>query len=192
MPLQNPHGIWRIRLDGSEQAFRKPSATIDGNMFPWCAIHLVTGRLYTSSYDTPSFLRAYERMTLKYLPEDDIPLQKVSMSLDRVQGGTFSPRGRLILVRSDDNALFCYSGLSGHCFSAKKLGDFDSSSSEVEDVVVAPWQINNIPTPVHILELDNDAGTDDFYLHSYAVAAPDRLIGCRGGSGNIVEALSAV
>jgi hypothetical protein len=57
---------------------------------------------------------------------------------------------------------------------------------------VAPWQINNIPTPVHILELDNDAGTDDFYLHSYAVAAPDRLIGCRGESGNIVEALSAV
>jgi hypothetical protein len=175
VPIQKPHGIWRIRLDGSEQAFHKPSAMPDSNMFPWCAIHPVTGLLYTSSYDAPSFLHAYERMTLNHMPEDKIPLQKISMFLDRVQGAAFSPRGRLILVRSDYNAVFCYSGLNGHCFGAKKLGDFGSSFSEVEDVVVASWQINNVRTPVHILELDNDLDTDDFYLHSYAVPVPDQL-----------------
>lgn len=145
-------------------------------MFPWCAIHPVTGRLYTSSYDSPSFVRAYERMTLNYLPQDDIPLQKATMLLDCVQGGTFTPRGRIILARCYDNAVFCYSGLNGHFFGSKELGDFGSFASEVEDVTVRPWQLNNVSTPVHILELDNDIeDTDDFYLHSYSVPDPNRL-----------------
>jgi hypothetical protein len=176
VPIQDPHGIWRIRLDGSEQHFHEPSAKPDGNMFPWCAIHPVTGRLYTSSYDSPSFLCAYERRTLDYLPQDDISLQKATIPLDRVQGAAFTPRGRIILVRCDDNAMFCYSGLNGYCFGSTTLGNFGSFASEVEDVAVGPWQLNSISTPVHILELDNDIdNTDDFYLHSYSVPDPARL-----------------
>jgi hypothetical protein len=176
VPIQHPHGIWRTRLDGSQQSFYTPDITPDGNMFPWCAIHPVTGRLYTSSYDSPSFVRAYDAMTLKYTKEDDIRLQKISMFVDRVQGAVFSPRGRLILVRSGYNAVFSYSGLNGHCFGSRQLGDFGHSGSEVEAVVVTPWQINRVPTPVHILELDNDlVDPDDFHLHSYSVPKPAQI-----------------
>ena len=62
------------------------------------------------------------------------------------------------------------------------LGDFLRSNdvqrtarSEVQAVTVRRWQIGGTLTPVHILELDNDASKDDLYLHSFNIPDPSRL-----------------
>ena len=124
VPVQGPHGVWRFRVDGTEQAWRKADELPDGNLFPWCGIHPVTGVLYTINYGAPKTLFAYDRQSLDRRPADDVALEPAPIHLDRVQGGVFTKRGRLILVRSDYNAVFCYSSLNGHCFGAKRLGDF--------------------------------------------------------------------
>jgi len=176
VPTQWPFGIWRINLQTHAQAWSHVVLPDnENNQFPWCAIHPVTGVLYTANYDTPQALRAYDRSNLARRPADDIRLGPAPLPLDHVQGGTFTPRGRVLLVRSDDNAVFCYSSLNGHCFGARTLGDFGSAGSEVEAVTVRNWQINGVPTPLHIAELDNDVSQDDFYLHSFNVPEPGRL-----------------
>jgi hypothetical protein len=79
-------------------------------------------------------------------------------------------------VRSDFNAVFCFSSLNGHCFGARQLGDFGSGGSEVESVRLRSWKFAGIPAQVHILELDNDwPSKDDFYLHSFQLPYPERL-----------------
>jgi hypothetical protein len=175
VPIQKPWGIWRIDLSNGAQTWTRASVMPDENMFPWCAVHPVTGILYTCTYDYPQALRAYDRDTLAYRPQDDIPLSSGPMDLDHVQGGVFTDRGRVILVRYDFNAVFCFSSLNGYCFGAKRTGGFGSTSSELEAVVVRDWQINGIATPVHLLELDGDWDGDDLYLHSFSIPHPSQL-----------------
>ena len=182
VPIQNPRGVWRFRVDGSGQMWRKAEKLADDedDLFAWCAIHPVNGLLYTcnSSTTRPRWVRAYHPLTMARRPDDDIPLLKAPHDLHRVQGGIFTPRGRLILVRWSFNAVFVYSTLNGFCFGAKKLGDFGSTGSEVESVTIRPWNLGGTFTPVHIMELDNDAlteGSDDFYLHSYSIPDPAKL-----------------
>src|SRR6185295_14331045 len=99
----------------------------------------------------------------------------------KVQGGTFTDRGRLLLVRAriegqGFNGVFCFSSLNGHCFGAKRTGDFNSWGSELEAVAVRDWQIDGTATPVHLLELDNDlTSQDDLYLHSFSIPHPSQL-----------------
>jgi hypothetical protein len=132
--------------------------------------------LYTCNFDTPDRLLAYERESLGRRPADDIRLGASPIYVDRIQGGVFTAHGRVILTRSDYNAVFCFSSLNGHCFGAKKLGDFGSDGSEVEGVAVRAWQFDGTRAEVHILELDNDVVSgDDFYLHSFQVADPGGL-----------------
>lgn len=176
VPIQKPYGVWRFTTDDKVHEWHKARALSEENMFPWCAIHPVTGLLYTCNYDKPNFLRAYDRNTLAYLPQHDIPLGKTSLSLDKVQGGVFTSHGRVLIVRWDFNAVFCFSALNGYCFGAKKLGDFGSVGSEVESVTVRPWRFGDRVAFIHIMELDNDyLEDDDLYLRSYFVPDPDRL-----------------
>jgi hypothetical protein len=180
--IQAPHGVWRFRVDHTQQEWRKADRLEDGNLFAWCAVHPVTGVLYTCNFDRPTHLRSYKYNTdtLTYRPNDNIELGRTSLDLDKVQGGTFTSRGRLLLVRWSFNAVFCFSSLNGHCFGALKLGNFGSNSmigSEVEGITVRNWSFDGVSAHIHILELDKDAGNpaDDFYLHSYQVPDPDRL-----------------
>jgi hypothetical protein len=179
VPVQHPYGVWRCRTDGDGQTWRKAAEPLpDNDLFAWCDIHPVTGVLYTSNYGKPKVLLAYDADTLARRPADDIPLRVAPLTLDDVQGGCFTDRGRLLLVRCKGNAVFCYSSLNGHCFGAQSLGDYNSTGSEVESVTIRPWQFGNAPATVHILELDNDYipfDADDFYLHSYQVPHPERL-----------------
>ncbi len=186
VPVQNPHGVWRIRVDGGEQAWAKASYPLpDDDLFPWCAVNPVTGVLYTCNFRRPHEILAYDRLTLVHRPTENIAIQTISVDVppfgtlslpDHVQGGVFTNRGRLILVCSDGNAVFCFSALNGHLFGAKKLGDFSSSGSEVESVTLRRWRFGEIAAQVHILELDNDwPDKDDFYVHSFRVPEPDRL-----------------
>jgi hypothetical protein len=116
-------------------------------------------------------------------PEDDIPLQRGPIP-NNIQGGVFTPRGRVILASgyqsglsiNEPNLLFVYSAKTGYCFGVKDLGDFGSARAEAESVTVRPWQINGALTMVHVMELDNDwSNEDDVYLHAYSVPHPELL-----------------
>lgn len=180
VPIQlqpiGPRGVWRIDLTNGLQTWARASALPDGNLFSWCAVHPVTENLYTCNYDNPPALRAYDRDTLAYRPQDDVTLLSTPIELDHAQGATFTDRGRLLVVRSGFNGVFCFSSLNGYCFGAKRTGDFGSTSSELEAVAVRDWQINGTATPVHLLELDNDwPSQDDVYLHSFSIPNPSQL-----------------
>jgi hypothetical protein len=178
VPVQGPRGVWRVRADASGQTWQKAVELPDDDLFPWCDVHPVTGVLYTSNYGRSNKVRAYDASgaDLVRRPDDDITLGNAPLDLDRVQGGFFTERGRLLLVRCDFNAVFCYSSLNGHCFGAKTLGDFGSNGSEVESVTVRTWKFGSATATVHILELDNDwPSGDDFYLHSYQVPVLSKL-----------------
>src|SRR5262249_54294051 len=107
VPVQNPYGVWRIDVATGSQTWLRPSVLPDNDMFPWCAVHPVTGVLYTCNSPQPPALRAYDRDTLAYRPQDDVPFRFAPLPLDKVQGGTFTSRGRLLLVRWDFNCVFC-------------------------------------------------------------------------------------
>ena len=175
VPVQNPHGVIKVRADFSASEWH-PVAVSDDS-FPWCAVNPLNGRLYTSLFPMHNDrkLIAYDRNTLARCPADDIVIGPTSLDLDRIQGGVFTPRGRVLLARADYNGLFCASTLTGHVFGELALGDFGSSGSEVESVTVRPWQFGGTGALVHVLELDNDwglGGGDDVYLHSYQVPDP--------------------
>jgi hypothetical protein len=172
VPVQKPYGVWKTPTDFSTHQWL-PAATTD-NRLPWCDVNPLNGRLYTSMFDIfegqHATLFAYDRDTLERRPEDDIVLAPGPIYLDRIQGGVFTEHGRVIIARSDPNAVFCFSSLTGHCFGAFKVG-----GSETEGVTVRSWHFGDITASVHVLELDNDASLDDCYLHSYHVPDPERL-----------------
>ncbi len=175
VPIQAPRGVWRINLTTAEQSWLHPPDLPGNNLFPWVAIHPVTGLLYTSNYDKPGFLRAFDpsgQNTLPHLEEHDIPLAKTNIYLDYVQGGAFTDCGRIILVRHDYNAIFCFSSLNGHFFGDRRIGTDDWD--EVESVTVRPWQFQGNLASVHVFELDNDT-MDDCYLRCFAIPDPSKL-----------------
>jgi hypothetical protein len=176
VPIQSPHVLWRLAPDGSHQTlvFVTAANQVSGAM-PWCDIHPLTDLLYTSKFDIePSespILFAYKWQDMTRVPTADIVLQKGSMYLDRVQGGVFTDRGRVLLSRTDPNRVHCYSALNGHYFGARELNEIDS---EVEGMTVRAWNFGASQAAVHVLEQDVDLASD-FYLHSYAVPDPGRL-----------------
>ena len=188
VPVQHPYGVWKVTSSFSAQRPFLPIQEVKGpdyDRFPWCDVNPFNGRLYTSeNRERNKILFAYDRETLERRPEDDIQLGSTPIHFDRIQGGVFTLRGRLIISRSGPNGIFCFSAITGHCFGGKHLGNFGSFSSEVEGVTVRPWKFGSTPANVHVLELDNDnsiptwlggGGGDDCYLHSYKVPDPERL-----------------
>jgi hypothetical protein len=179
--VQQPFGVWKARTDLSNQKFTLADGGKD--RFSWCDINPLNGRLYTCEYSTfhdvnnpNGMLFAYDRDTMKRCPEDDIIIGPTPIHFDRIQGGVFTRRGRLIICRSGPNGVFCFSAITGLCLGAKQLGDFGSGGSELESVTVRTWQFNGVPAQVHLLELDNDEpDKDDCYLHSFQVPDPAQL-----------------
>jgi hypothetical protein len=176
VPIQSPQALWRLAPDGSNQTviLLAGKDQVSGAM-SWCDIHPVTNLLYTSKYDIlqndwPT-LFAYKWQDMTRVTAD-IRLQKGSMYLDRVQGGVFTDRGRVILSRTDPNRIHCYSALNGHYFGGRELSEIDS---EGEGVTIRAWNFGSSQATVHVLEQDIDAGPSDFYLHSYSVPDPGRL-----------------
>jgi hypothetical protein len=177
VPIQSPHALWRLAPGGGNQTLVLLTADnqVSGAM-PWCDIHPVTDLLYTSKYDIESnespTLFAYKWQDMTRVPTADIVLQKGSMYLDRVQGGVFTDRGRVLLSRTEPNRVHCYSALNGHYFGARDLTEIDS---EGEGITVRAWNFGASQASVHVLEQDIDPDPSDFYLHSYGVPDPARL-----------------
>jgi hypothetical protein len=171
MPVQNPSGVWRIDVATGAQAWLR-SEVQDPDLFPWCGVNPANGLLYTIKSTVPKDLFAYDRDTLVARPQDNITLGPTPIEFKGVQGGAFTPRGRLILIESfgGPSAVFCFSALNGHCFGAKLL---DKSGPEYEAVAVRDWRVTvagpvGFPVQLHIL--DNDAK-----LYLYSVPHPELL-----------------
>jgi hypothetical protein len=178
IPIQHPYGVWKTTTDFSKAVVI--SAEKGTDRFPWCDVNPLNGRLYTSEFDhwnnANGVLFAYDRETGVRRPEDDLALGPTPIHFDRIQGGAFTRRGRLLLSRSGPNGVFCFSAVTGACFGARHLGDFGSTGSEVEGVTVRSWKFGSTMAYVHVLELDNDwSSKDDCYLHSYSVPEPGRM-----------------
>lgn len=179
VPIQlreKARGVWRFRADGTQQEWRKADVLPEGNLFAWCAIHPVTGVLYTCNYDRPSYVRAYDRETVAYRRKDDFPLSPTLLDLDKVQGGALTPRGRVLLVRWDFGAIFCFSSLNG-CFCGDLSVSYpDTWFSEIEGVTVRDWCFNRASAQVHILERNIEVPDMDWVnVHSYQVPEPECL-----------------
>jgi hypothetical protein len=178
VPIQRPAAVWKVSTDMSQHSV----TPVDGgdDLWPWCDVNPLNGRLYTCEYDAFQdgrvALLAYDRNTIERRPDDDLLLAHTPIECKNRQGGVFTRHGRLILSRSGTNGLFCFSSLTGWCFGAQKVGNFGSRGSEVEGVTVREWSFGNRLSMVQLLELDNDTfSEDDCYLHSYAVPDPGRL-----------------
>jgi hypothetical protein len=181
VPLQHPWGVWKLSATGSAAKwFSVPKPAHD--IFPWCNVNPLNGRLYTSisgpNVPQPPRLFAYDRFTLRRHPEDDITLRPPSaLHVLMTQGACFTVGGRVLMVRWQPNALYCFSALTGEFFGQHLPGNYGHSDSELESVTVARRQLSGNRTDIQLLELlelTNDV-ISDCYLHSYHVPDPQRL-----------------
>lgn len=148
-------------------------STPDGH-FSWCAVNPWNGVLYTSAWNNATALYAFDRNTGARRTQDDIALNGV---VDRVQGGAFSPNGRIYLA-SDDK-----SGKAGiHAFGlpmgrwlgfvAIEIHQGFPKYEETEGIGFGLMHTLGHPTVVHLVLLDQDALSDDIYFKSYEVPDP--------------------
>jgi hypothetical protein len=95
----------RVGVFDTELAFIGSAAACQqGSSNPWCAVDPVTGLLYSSPFDT-DHLVAYEMSVdhdgIDLRPSHAVPLYDAdgaALELERVQGGAFTPSGRLYLT----------------------------------------------------------------------------------------------
>lgn len=137
VPVQDPHGVWRIRTDFTQSHWLPADKLPEGNLFAWCDVH-PNGLLYTCNFDKPTKLYAYaigpknlvlqsaENIALKQPPpspeqiaQDSIPTWiSIPWDLtltDRVQGGCFTTHDKILLLCDVPGAgrLHCHSTLTG-------------------------------------------------------------------------------
>ncbi len=83
-----------------------------GSSNPWCAVDPLTGRLYSSPFDTDRLVAydlSVEGVGVRLTPSHTVSLHDADdtpVALERVQGGSFTPSGRLYLtVDSRDSGI---------------------------------------------------------------------------------------
>jgi hypothetical protein len=177
VPTQRPSGVWVLYDDLSRQEWWPDPAPVRPERFSWIALGPDSGLLYTSLHWAPRELQALEWQTLRRVPDRDITLGAATPKLDRVQGGAFTPAGRVLLTSSNAGGqVFCYSASDGRSQGVLELGRFH----EMEGIAVHALEVAGQRAEVHIL----DAGTDywpfvrwgdSFAVRSYAVERPEDL-----------------
>jgi hypothetical protein len=171
-------GAWVTDTDFSESRLALADELPDGDMFAWCDINPHNGLVYTAAFDNPHRLLAYELSGagLRYTSDFDIPLHG-NEKTTHVQGGCFTPNFKWLAACDVDDAeeLQCFSTLTGHLMGRRPFHtniDEGLWRNEFESV----WYTPGPPARVHLLELDNDAhSNDDFYLWHFALPGPDVL-----------------
>lgn len=180
VPVQRPDGVWVLTDSLSQQEWWPDPAP--ENLYSWLALEPGSGLLYSSVFDRPHKLAALRWRTLERVPEADIPLDRWEPFIDHVQGGVFTPSGRVLLACNDPPLLICVSALTGHRFGSLQLR---SIAEEVEGLTIVAVPVHDGRghrriADVHILDavtnnvpiLDDD---DDFYVRGYAATRPDDL-----------------
>jgi hypothetical protein len=179
VPVQRPDGVWVLSNGLSKQEWW-PAPMSEG-LYSWLAVEPGSGRLYTSMFDKPTSVVALAWQTLEHV-DTDIARGASQIAIDHVQGGAFTPNGRLLLSCNDPPLLVCVSALNGHVFGALHLSDVEG---EVEGLTIFTLTVPNSHghrgnCQVHVVDgVTNNIpivdDTDEFYIRSYAVTAPAAL-----------------
>jgi hypothetical protein len=172
------------------------SAPVDhqGTSHPWCAVSPADGLLYSSTFDTDR-LCVYRRSLdvdesgrvtgLELEHVRDVPLRGEGgepLSLQRVQGGAFSPRNHLYLACDTRNGgLRGFDVTTGRCQMHVEIR-FESGWPEqevIEGLTVLDLDDGRVPRmsgQVHVLVFDAEHQRDDYVWlrHFAARTATDR------------------
>jgi hypothetical protein len=160
---------------------------------PWCAINPVNGLLYSSSNSIDS-----DRGPIRVYRRDPSPapgsssgtkvLQKVrdfrlyaedgrALSLQRLQGGTFSSNGNLYLVIDTEEGGIMGFNPSGRRILHTPIRYVRGTGEELEGITI--WDLDAGGAPgvrgqIHVLMIDNDTWTeDDLYFKHFRVQSGD-------------------
>lgn len=167
--LENPTQVAVFDLDLNPQS-RHAVTTPDGH-FSWCAVNPWNGLLYTSAWNHASALYAFDRSTGARRAQNDIALDGV---VDRVQGGSFSPNGRIYLASDDKSGkagIYAFGLPTGRrlgCVAIEIHQGFPKYE-ETEGIGFGLMHTLGHPTVIHLVLLDQDALGDDIYFKSYQV-----------------------
>ena len=149
---------------------------------PWLAIDPKTGLLYSSIFGgkggpSVSRVKAYRidanRRRLARAPESDV-LLGVRGEVRRVQGGTITPSGFLVLsCDTMPAALRCFSMQDGREFPEPyAVAKNPHAGEELEGIAFLTSECNGRTADLHLVELDNNwPGRDHAIIKQYA--APD-------------------
>lgn len=167
--LEKPTGLMVLDADLNRLDYRRIH-TPDGHTFAWCSIHPWNGLLYTCDWVGAATAYAFDRTTAERRRDADISL---SRTIDRVQGGAFSPTGQLFLGTDDE----AHAGV--HAYSASTGAHLDHlpvevhhgapKFEEVEGMCFGPRRLGGAERVIHVVLLDMDpiATGDDIFLKSY-------------------------
>ncbi|MFD9624175.1 hypothetical protein ACFWB2_44460 [Streptomyces virginiae] len=149
-----------------------------GEWLPWCAVNPVDGLLYSSRFDADRIYAYDPDRNFRWVRTVHLP-----QFVRKIQGGFFSPNGLLYLASDHTRRIICHDlgrrGLRGGSL-AKVVGTtpipVSSGWEEVEGLALChlAWS-QGADTWVIALVLDNDANTDDVFLHFYSVPDPTAI-----------------
>ncbi len=177
VPTQRPSGVWILAGDLTTQDWWADPAPVRPERFSWIDRSPSNGLLYTSLHWHPSHVQALEWETLRRVPEADIRLDPASVVLDRVQGGAFTPNGRILLTSScEGGQLFGYDVETGRCLGVLEIG----THHELEGIAVRSVEVAGETTQVHLTSAATHYWPfvkwgDSFEIHSYAAERPELL-----------------
>lgn len=184
--LEKPTGLLVLDSDLNRLAHHRIH-TPDGHTFAWCSIHPWNRLLYTCDWEDADTAYAFDPHTAQRRRDADIPLGR---TIDRVQGGAFSPAGHLFLASDDESQLDLDTGnprqpvsvVPGHpgihAYSAA-TGDYLGhlpvevdhglpTAEEIEGICFGPRRLGGADRVIHLVLLDMDFPSgDDIILKSY-------------------------
>ena len=173
-------------FDANSLAFRGSAILNAQGGVPWCAVHPVTGDLFSSAFDATQ-LQVYRRAVLADTAGQSVGLELTHvggftlhdgggarLDLARVQGGAFSAAGHLYLAcDADDHGVMAFDMVCG-----RRVFDIPKSSlpagSEVEGLTILDLddtQAPGIRGQVHMLWLNDDVSTDQMHFSHFRVPA---------------------
>lgn len=170
--LEKPNQLWVLDRDLIPVQQPRRIETTDGH-FAWCAIHPWNGLLYTSTWEGADRLFAHDPATAEAVPGADIALNHV---VDRVQGGAFSPDGRVYLACDEkgtaaEAGVHAYSSATGTYLGHLPVEVHHGAPKfeEIEGVGYGPRVLGAREYLLHVVLLDQDpiASGDDIHLKSY-------------------------
>ena len=198
--LEKPEMVAIFNLDLTDRSLveiERPVETDGEPHLAWCAVNPANGLLYTCNWIDAIRLDAYELDTGERRTGEDIDLAE---SVNRTQGGVFSPNGGVYLA-SDDRISFIqqigrlfgrtgdedsvFPGIHGFDVSSgSRLGyiriptrPYFPHFEEIEGVGLGPMTVGGQLAHVHVALLDINISwiDDDVSTISYQVPDPDQI-----------------
>jgi len=175
VPMEPACTVLRIRADLTEiepyPLRGRAGGTPPQTHMPWCAINPLDGLLYSSDFNEATLIHRYDpRSGFQYT--DSMVLD---VPVDRVQGGCFSPTGRLYLTSDTSQDVKGFDP-DGRYIGKASINVRNLAREEVEGLCVYPIEVDGHRTHVHVVVLDNDLlSNDDTIIKHYAAESPEEL-----------------